>query len=98
LKNSNEWHTLAEASRILGKNNRYVSNWIKRNNDFPEQMLMEIARTKFIHDKGIQWISENTKKGGVLASSRSAVEDKFLKLPILGNALRTILHGWERGI
>lgn len=96
MKNSNEWHTLAEASRMLGKNNRYVSNWIKHHDNFPEPMLMDISGQKFIHDKGIQWISENTKKGGVLKSRASAIEDKFLKLTVLGNTLRTILHGRER--
>lgn len=84
MKNSNEWHTLAEASRILGKNDRYVSNWIKRHNDFPQPMLMNISGKKFIHDKGIQWISENTKKEGVLKSRASAIEDKFLRLTVLG--------------
>lgn len=59
MKNSNEWHTLAEASRILGKNDRYVSNWIKRHDDFPKPMLMDISGKKIIHDKGIQWISEH---------------------------------------
>ncbi|KAF0504860.1 hypothetical protein [Pediococcus pentosaceus] len=95
MKNSDEWHTLAEASRMLGKNNRYVSNWIKCHDNFPEPMLMDISGKKFIHDKGIQWISENTKKGGVLKSRLSAIEDKFLKLTVLGNTLRTILHGRE---
>lgn len=84
MKNSNEWHTLAEASRILGKNDRYVSNWIKRHDDFPKPMLMDISGKKIIHDKGIQWISEHTKKEGVLKSKVSAIEDKFLKMTVLG--------------
>lgn len=45
---------------------------------------MNISGKKFIHDKGIQWISENTKKEGVLKSRLSAIEDKFLKMTVLG--------------
>lgn len=93
MKDSNEWHTLAEASRILGKNDRYVSSWIKRHTDFPQELLMVISGKKFVNDKGIKWISEHTKKEGVLISRVSAVEDKFLKLTVLGKALHTILHG-----
>lgn len=84
MKNINDWHTLAEASRILGKNDRYVSNWIKSHNDFPNPMLMDISGKKFIHDKGIGWIKEHTKKEGVHASSDVLAVDKFLKMTVLG--------------
>lgn len=95
MEGKQNWHSLSQASRILGKDRSYVSKWLIRHEPLPDNMIMEIGNAKVINDSGIQWIIEHTKKGGVLKSRVSAIEDKFLKLTVLGNTLRTILHGRE---
>lgn len=85
------WHTLAEASRMLGKGNSYVSLWLRRHDGIPKDMLRDYGSAKFINDNGIQWIVEHTKKEGVLKSSKVAIEDKFLKFTVLGNTLNGML-------
>lgn len=91
------WHSLSQASRILGKDRSYVSKWLIRHETLPDNMVMEIGNAKVINDSGIQWIIEHTKKEDVHISSCVLIVDKFLKLTVLGNVLCFILHGRVRG-
>jgi hypothetical protein len=56
----------------------------------PEEYLMETGTVKLISLEGIEWIRKQTKKEGVLASSRVANGDQHLELGLLGVTLLTI--------
>jgi hypothetical protein len=64
----------------------------------PEEYLMETGTVKLISLEGIEWIRKQTKKEGVLVSSRVANGDQHLELRLLGVTL-LIIHftGWARG-
>lgn len=84
LEAKQNWHSLSQASRILGKDRSYVSKWLIRHETLPDNMVMEIGNAKVINDSGIQWIIEHTKKEDVHISSCVLIVDKFLKLTVLG--------------
>lgn len=64
----------------------------------PEEYLMETGTVKLISLEGIEWIRKQTKKEGVLVSSRVADGDQHLELRLLGVTLLTIhFTGWARG-
>lgn len=64
----------------------------------PEEYLMETGTVKLISLEGIEWIRKQTKKEGVLVSSRVANGDQRLELRLLGVTLLTIhFTGWARG-
>ena len=56
----------------------------------PEEYLMETGTVKLISLEGIEWIRKQTKKEGVLVSSRVANGDQHLEVTILGVTLLTI--------
>lgn len=55
----------------------------------PEEYLMETGTVKLISLEGIEWIRKQTKKEGVLVSSRVANGDQHLELRLLGVTLLT---------
>lgn len=96
---NNNWHSLSSANKLLGKGSTYVSLWLRRHrNEIPEEMVVSSqGKVYLISDEGIEWISNNAKKEGVLVSNNSANEDKYLISQVLGKALNTHFTGWERG-
>lgn len=94
-----EWISLSQAGIKLGHDRSYVSLWLRRHqNRMPEEYLMETGTVKLISLEGIEWIRKQTKKEGVLVSSRVANGDQHLELRLLGVTLLTIhFTGWARG-
>ena len=85
-----EWYSLTQANHKLGRGRNYVSNWIKRHPEFPDQFLLGSGTNKLISDEGIEWVKNHIKKEGVLVSSRVANGDQHLELQLLGVTLLTI--------
>nr|WP_284706768.1 hypothetical protein [Latilactobacillus sakei] len=94
-----EWISLSQAGIKLGHDRSYVSLWLRRHpNRMPEEYLMETGTVKLISLEGVEWIRKQTKKEGVLVSSRVANGDQHLELRLLGVTLLTIhFTGWTRG-
>jgi len=87
-----EWISLSQAGIKLGHDRSYVSLWLRRHpNSMPEEYLMETGTVKLISLEGIEWIRKQTKKEGVLVSSRVANGDQHLELRLLGVTL-LIIH------
>jgi len=57
----------------------------------PEEYLMETGTVKLISLEGIEWIKKQSKKEGVLVSSRVANRDQHLEIRLLGVTL-LIIH------
>ncbi len=57
----------------------------------PEEYLMETGTVKLISLEDIEWIKKQSKKEGVLVSSRVANRDQHLEIRLLGVTL-LIIH------
>ena len=92
MARQHEWISLSQAAIKLGHDRSYVSLWLRRHpNSMPEEYLMETGTVKLISLEGIEWIRKQTKKEGVLVSSRVANGDQHLELRLLGVTL-LIIH------
>ena len=92
MARQHEWISLSQAAIKLGHDRSYVSLWLRRHpNSMPEEYLMETGTVKLISLEGIEWIKKQTKKEGVLVSSKSANEDQHLEARFLGVTL-LIIH------
>ncbi|AUH38743.1 hypothetical protein CXZ13_16115 (plasmid) [Lactiplantibacillus plantarum] len=99
MARQNKWISLSQAGIKLGHDRSYVSLWLRRHpNSMPEEYLMETGTVKLISLEGIEWIKKQSKKEGVLVSSRVANGDQHLELRLLGVTL-LIIHftGWAMG-
>ena len=91
MARQHEWISLSQAGIKLGHDRSYVSLWLRRHpNRMPEEYLMETGTVKLISLEGIEWIKKQSKKEGVLVSSRVANGDQHLEPQLLGVTLLTI--------
>ncbi|WP_035462956.1 hypothetical protein [Lentilactobacillus hilgardii] len=91
MTGNQEWYSLTQANQKLGRGRNYVSNWINRHQEFPEQFLLGSGTNKLISDEGIEWIKNHIKKEGVLVSNGTANGDQHLEARFLGVTL-LIIH------
>ena len=92
MARQHEWISLSQAGIKLGHDRSYVSLWLRRHpNRMPEEYLMETGTVKLISLEGIEWIKKQSKKEGVLVSSRVANGDQHLESQLLGVTL-LIIH------
>ena len=87
----NNWYTFSEGSKKLGKSHSYLYKSMKdRPELFKSTMIQKQGRIWLISDEGLNYIKKNTKKEGVLVSSRVANGDQHLEPQLLGVTLLTI--------
>jgi hypothetical protein len=56
-----EWYSVTQANHKLGRGRNYVSSWIKRHPEFPDQFLLGSGTNKLISDEGIEWVKNHIK-------------------------------------
>lgn len=77
-----EWYSLAEASRVLGKEKTYVSQWVRSHpDDIPADMIKTISGTnvKLISESGLEIIKNKPRKKESVRVRNSSSHKDYLE-------------------